>query len=273
MDSSKSGSFFQQGGVRWHYHQYGNGPNALLCFHGYGQTGQMFEPVVPALKEEYTIYAFNFIHHGRTEWNSRSACTPADWVAFIEAFARENNYKSISMMGFSMGGRMILHSLPLFKIKIDRLFLIAMDGVKLNKINHPVLNRPRLKKLARKLIYNSAWVLKFLPVLQKTGWLSQQQVDFMHYYLANKKRRKRAYMVWKSMLNFLQPLEKITDYILKNNIQTHILFGKEDRILPPHLAQQLHDLLPGSTLHWIDGGHFIVDERLNPIIRNILAKA
>src|SRR5690606_14958971 len=31
-----------------------------------------------------------------------------------------------------------------------------------------------------------------------------------------------------------------------------IIWGKQDRVTPPDVAEQFHELIPGSELHWID---------------------
>ncbi|MEX0810582.1 MAG: alpha/beta hydrolase [Chitinophagales bacterium] len=264
--------FFHQNFNSWHYYKFGYGSKGLLAFHGYGQTGKMFEPLLPALESTYTIYAFDFIAHGKTEWNSKSACTDADWAKMVDDFAKEQGLESISLMGFSMGGKMVLHGLTKIQTPIERIFLIAMDGVKLNKINHPALNKPRIKKIVRAMLYNAKPLLKILPLFKKIGLLNTQQIEFMHYYLASERRRKRSFMTWKSMLYFWQPLDEVIEFIENHKIKTHILFGRRDKILSPKLAKQLNKLIPGSTLNWADGGHFIVDESLNPIIQHILAE-
>lgn len=270
--SDHSGHFFAHDASNWHYYKYGYGEKGLLAFHGFGQNGKMFEPIASSLESVYTVYAFDFIAHGKTEWNNKSACTSLDWASMIDAFAKEQQLESISLMGFSMGGKMVLHGLTKIKTPIDRIFLIAMDGVKLNKINHPKLNRPRTKKMVRSMIYNAKPLLRILPAFKRMGLLNTQQIEFMHYYLASERRRKRSFMTWKSMLHFWQPLGEIIAFIKKENIKVHILFGKNDKILPPTLAKKLNEMIPGSTLDWSEGGHFIVDESLNPIIQHILAE-
>lgn len=270
--SNKSGNFFQYEKTRWHFIKMGSGSKALFCFHGYGQTGDMFKPLLPALKDEYTLYAFHFIHHGLTVWNTEDPCTPEVWANMLDAFAKHIQQTSIDLMGFSMGGKMILHSIHAIKTPINKIYLIAMDGVELNAINDPRLNKKWIKSLAKKIILNASWVLSILPFLKKVGWINQQQEEFAHYYLATERRRKRAFMIWKSMLHFWQSLDKVVHQIQQKNIETHIFFGRSDKILDPSIAVQLHDKIPGSALHWVDGGHFIVTPSLNPIFQSILAK-
>ena len=265
-------NFFKHKQAKWHYYQFGDGPEALIAMHGFGQNGKMFEPIALAFAEKYTIYAFDFINHGKTEWNSEKPCTNEMWAEMLDEFAKEKSIQKFSLMGFSMGGKILLHSLPLVKTPVEFIFPMAMDGVKLSFYHKPYLKKALPHYLVKKLIFNAAWSLKLLPILKKMNLVSEQAADFMHYYFENERRRMRSYMVWKSMLHFLFPLEEILEHIQNQQIKTHIFFGKNDKILSPKLAVQLHEMLPSSELHLVDGGHFIVNESLNPIFRHILAE-
>lgn len=267
---SYSRNFFRLNSANWHYHQFGQGSKSLIAMHGFGQNGLMFEPIATAFAEKYTIYAFDFINHGKTEWNSSKPCTNEMWAEMLDAFAKEKGIETYSLMGFSMGGKILLHSLPLIKTPVESIFPMAMDGVKLSFYHKPYLKKTLPHYLVKKLIFNAAWSLKLLPVLRKMSLISRQASDFMHYYFENERRRMRSYMVWKSMLYFLLPLEEIVEYIQNQQIKTYIFFGEKDKILSPKLAVQLHEMISDSKLHLVDEGHFIVNESLNPIFRHIL---
>ncbi|GGU82779.1 hypothetical protein GCM10010498_45980 [Streptomyces cavourensis] len=44
-------------------------------------------------------------------------------------------------------------------------------------------------------------------------------------------------------------------------VPTRIIWGREGRFLPPHFGEQLHALIPGSELHWVEGaGHAIQED-------------
>jgi predicted esterase len=150
----KANNFFQFNRAKWHYYQYGDGSESLIAMHGFGQNGSMFEPIAPAFGEKYSIYAFDFINHGKTEWNSAAPCTAKMWAEMLDAFAKEKGIKRISLMGFSMGGKILLHSLSLLKTPVDLIFPMAMDGVKLSFYHKPYLKNPLPNFLVKKIIFN-----------------------------------------------------------------------------------------------------------------------
>ena len=51
---------------------FGTGNKLLICFHGYGEDGDSFEPLEKKLGNEYTLAAIDFPFHGETKWNEGS---------------------------------------------------------------------------------------------------------------------------------------------------------------------------------------------------------
>lgn len=43
-------------------------------------------------------------------------------------------------------------------------------------------------------------------------------------------------------------------------IPARLIWGTEDRILPPHYARWLHDRIPHAELHWIEGAGHVLQE-------------
>ena len=60
------------------------------------------------------------------------------------------------------------------------------------------------------------------------------------------------------------------------DIPVALIWGKDDKITPPEVAIEFHELLPDSELHWIDKcGHapmMEVPEEFNAILSSFLAK-
>ena len=48
--------------------RFGNGPEPVLCFHGYGEDAQRFASLRPATGERFTLLAIDLPFHGRTQW-------------------------------------------------------------------------------------------------------------------------------------------------------------------------------------------------------------
>ena len=52
------------------------------------------------------------------------------------------------------------------------------------------------------------------------------------------------------------------DEIKNFNVPVCLIWGKQDRVTPPEVAEEFHEVLPNSELHWIDKcGHAAMMER------------
>ena len=56
--------YFENALVKLHYYKFGNGPQIMLCFHGYGMHGKQFKILEgTALASKYTFYGFDLFFH------------------------------------------------------------------------------------------------------------------------------------------------------------------------------------------------------------------
>jgi len=50
-----------------------------------------------------------------------------------------------------------------------------------------------------------------------------------------------------------------------------VIFGKEDRIIPPELGEKFCKEMPALSFHLIEGTHFILGERLGTkLVKQVL---
>ena len=111
------------------YCRFGNGDKTLFCFHGYGESSDSFLFLENYLGKEYTIIAIDFPLHGKTDWKQQ-IFLPDDLINIIELL--KPSKQKISILAYSMGGRMALHLLQTIPQSIENIGLIAPDGLHLN---------------------------------------------------------------------------------------------------------------------------------------------
>ena len=83
------------------------------------------------LDQRFTIIAFDFPIHGKTNWNEGLLFEPHDLISIIDLIKPEN--KKIHMLAYSMGGRVALQLLQVMPEQIASLVLMAPDGLHKNK--------------------------------------------------------------------------------------------------------------------------------------------
>ena len=116
------------------YEKWGNGSETLIAFHGFGQSATIFSNIAPALEKNFTVYACSLFYHGESKLpNHISAGKPLPAEFFKEGllkFCKQNNIEKFSLMGYSLGGRLVLKLLEMIPERINSLLLLAPDGVK-----------------------------------------------------------------------------------------------------------------------------------------------
>ena len=115
------------------YRTYGHGPLAVLAFHGFGRTGEDFHILEKTLGERCTLYAFDLHFHGQSPSYPHRAdepFTPKELATYFAAFADELKAEKVVLLGYSLGGRMVLTLLEQMPERVDRAFLVAPDGLR-----------------------------------------------------------------------------------------------------------------------------------------------
>jgi 2-succinyl-6-hydroxy-2,4-cyclohexadiene-1-carboxylate synthase len=97
---------------------------AVILLHGFTHTGRSWDPVVEALGERYRPIAPDIRGHG-----SASERTPVTLEAVIDDVARLAG-DPLTLVGYSMGGRIALHVAFALRARVQRLLLIgASPGI------------------------------------------------------------------------------------------------------------------------------------------------
>src|ERR1700761_8646080 len=119
---------------RIHYCHWGTGPSLLFAFHGYGESAVSFDLLGQAMGPGYTLVVIDFPFHGKTEWKEGLSFEPAGLLAILEALVLQFPGRDLKwgIIGYSMGGRVALQLVATVPEKIDRLVLLAPDGLKMN---------------------------------------------------------------------------------------------------------------------------------------------
>src|SRR6187401_3220415 len=90
------------------YEKTGTGTDALLFFHGFGQDHSVFSETVQRLSSFYTCYSFDLFYHGQSKKLHDNAMTETEWQNYLELFFKQENINRFSLLGFSIGVRLVL---------------------------------------------------------------------------------------------------------------------------------------------------------------------
>ena len=241
-----------------HLTRFGNGPRALLAFHGIGQDGSCFASFAESsVNTDYTIYAVDLPFHGQTSWpfDAMNPISKTDWNVLITRILLENNIERFTVAGFSMGGKFALVTAELFPDRVDELWLLAPDGITVSPWYWLATHTAAGRWLYRLFVVRIRLLTRIGKPLVRLGLIDRSLLRFAESTLATREQRLRVYRSWVTFRHINPALTALADSLNRYNIKTRIFLGAFDRVLPAHYVLPLTDRLHRYELTVLKTGH------------------
>jgi pimeloyl-ACP methyl ester carboxylesterase len=251
------------------YYRFGTGPSPAICFHGYGEDGNLYGFLEKYAGSVYTFFCIDLPFHGKTQWNEGLPFTYGDLLQIIFEIIAQNNFSEkpqasnckFSVLGFSLGGRIALSLYQAQPESIKKIILFAPDGLTVNFWYWFATQTSMGNKIFAFSMKNPGWFLGFLKVANKLGWVNASVFKFVNYYIGNKEARQLLFQRWTSLRKLKPNLIRIKTFIRQYKTQTRLLYGKYDRIILPERGEKFQKGIEEfCTLKVIDSGHQVVHE-------------
>ena len=218
------------------YEKYGNRQQEILILPGWGDNRETFNYLINFLKDYFTIYILDYPGFGNSSFPNVDL-TIYDYASLINKFILKLNIKEPILIGHSFGGRIIIILSTLYKLKIKKLLLIDIAGLRKKKDIKLFLKQTTYKLLKRLGI-----------ILPKP--LRKKYLNFLFNKFASNDYKNLDKQLLKTFQNVV--LEDLTDYISKINLETLILWGEYDDITPLSDGIKINKLIKNSCLIKID---------------------
>jgi pimeloyl-ACP methyl ester carboxylesterase len=154
-----------------------------------------------------------------------------------------------------MGGRFALATLEGFSTQIDKVILIAPDGIS----EHPLYRIATRFKLTRQLfktiIFQYKYFLFIAKVLSKLRIVPEKAIRFALKMLDSPEKQKQVYSSWLGFRELTFKMSYIAKLIHQENIEVLIFVGKFDAILPQKKILPLSKKLSEVRLVLLETGH------------------
>lgn len=230
-----------------HYHVSGKGLKPLLIFHGFGQDKEVFLNLLPALSENYTLYTFDLFFHGKSDWNKgENPLEKTFWKELLSTFMNKHKITRFSVLGFSMGGKFALASLELFPEKIENIFLLAPDGIKISGWYTLATFTSATRQLFKSMVLKPTRFQFISNLALKLGFIDKGILRFVESQMNTKEKREQVYYSWVVFRHLKFDLAQLASLINSNNIGLTIIVGKYDKIIT---AKSMERLLKRVTKH------------------------
>lgn len=213
-----------------------------------------------SLGKDYTMIAIDFPFHGATEWKEGLTFESKDLLNILSAITKDES--PFSLLGYSMGGRVALHLLPLIPQYIERVVLIAPDGLHENFWYWLATQTKSGNKLFLTTMKNPRYFFAMIRLFKQLHLINPGIIKIAHYYLNASLERIQLYERWTTMRKFKVDLHLVKDNIYAYNIPTRLMFGYYDRIILSERAYYFQDGMEEQVkIYELEEGHQLLRQK------------
>lgn len=263
MASQRSG-YIDTGGEKLHYISTGTGAKLLVCFHGYRNNATLFLPFAGYVKDSYTIVSIDLPHHGESDWPQERQMQPKQLTMLIEELCRQHGVKKASLLGYSLGGRVCLKAVELMPEWIEKVLLVASDGLAFNPFYYFVTRTKVGQHVFRSFLTNPDRFTKLIDWAKRRNFIDASRYRFFMQYLDSDHERMLLLKIWPAMCRLIPNTKKLKEAIRNFDMPVCIFMGRHDRIIPVGLARQFTKDMKTVQLFILDKGHRVFDADTMP---------
>jgi pimeloyl-ACP methyl ester carboxylesterase len=239
-----------------HYAKAGNGDKHMLIFHGFGQDISAFDYLTRSLAKHFSFYVFDLYFHGKSEWaHGEQVLSKKEWRETMATFLADNKIDRFSVAGFSLGGKFVLATLEAYANRVDKIFLIAPDGIK-TSFWYSLATYPFfLRKFFKSMIFHPERFLRIAEFLNKKGVVDNGLIRFAEWQMGSEEKRFRVYYSWVVFRHLAFSQRKIARLINEQNIDFTLIVGKYDKVIEPKNMESFLKKLSRYRYEVLNNGH------------------
>jgi pimeloyl-ACP methyl ester carboxylesterase len=255
--------------VDWSYLDNESGDELWLAFHGYGQEAEVMLHFMSNLRPNARILSFDLPLHGETTITKKQSISASDVGELIVFAMQAVGAKKCSLVGFSLGGKMVLKMVEVAPVKIERILLIAPDGLKINPLYWFVTNTIVGQLLFEFVIAYPQPFLGTSRLLAKLGLMDKKIDQFVTAQMGTHAKREKVLKTWITFKNTTPSLDRVSKCIWRYQIKPTLVFGKRDRVIHPKLAKKLSgENCKTAEVIMLDAGHNLTTKEIALTLKN-----
>ncbi len=252
----------------------GHGEKLVFCFHGFGGKSTSFS-FLESYADGYTFIAPDLPFHGETVWKEGSEITPADLVSIVQLIIDKEKVKEavkFSLIGFSFGARIALSLFQAVPESIDRLVLIAPDGLKVNFWYWLAIYTKAGYRIFQHTVQSPGLFLGMARLLQRAG-IKKNLAKFTIDCLQRNDYRQLLSQGWPAYKSFKPHIYQIKSLISEKKVPVRLFFGKTDGIFHPKDGLAFSKGIESwCQVHLLDCGHQLLSKKYAGDIVRALGK-
>lgn len=234
----------------------GNGDKIIISFHGFGQDGKVYSKLMRNCPD-CTIYSFDLPYHGDTKIHKKDSIISADEINdLIKQLIDKTGISRFSIIAFSIGAKLVFPVIAKFAYMIDRIWLIAPDGIQPNFWYQLVTGNPAMRLAFQIAMKNPGIVQGGVRLLKLFKVLNPQIVALTAKSINTQQQRDRVYNTWTSLRNISYNYEDLVRILGQDGIRVVFIIGKNDTVIPASGIEKIKNDLHNAEVIWLSCGHF-----------------
>ena len=180
---------------------------------------------------------------------------------FVDSFVRHKKYERVTLLGNSLGGHVALVYAVNHLDRVHAMMLTGSSGLYENAMGGSYPKRGDYEYIRNKVEYT----------FYDPATATKELVDEVFEITNDRSKVIKILAMAKSAIrhNMRKELGRI-------NVPVCLIWGREDKVTPPEVAEEFQQLLPNAELHWLDRcGHAPMMERpaeFNEILDDFLSR-
>ena len=231
--------------------------DSLILLHGLFGALSNFKDLVDFFKEKYTVYIPMLPLYDLTNLDT----SVSGLAKHVSKFIEMKNLTNVHLLGNSLGGHIALVYALKHSDRVKTITLTGSSGLFENGMGETYPKRGDKDYIRKKV------ELTFYDAKSA----SQELVDEVYNIVNNRLKAVKIIYLAKSAIR-----HHLGDELQNIKQPVCLIWGKNDTITPPMVAEEFKKLLPNSELHWIDQcGHapmMEVPTEFNAIFSEFLSK-
>ncbi len=256
MENSSQYIFFDT--HKLHYVTFGSGKNIIVAFHGYGQDAQYFSELENYTVNNYTILSIDLPYHGKSFWDE-TKFTKGQLGEIIKQILTHYNVNKISLLGYSLGGKVCFTIIEIMPEVIEHVVLLAPAEMQFNVTYFFATSTYLGNLLFKYTIKKPLYLILWNNLLFKIKIMNASRHKFFNHFLQSDILRIELYNIWMAMRQILPKRKKLYNNINKNEIPISIFIGAFDSIITLKSALKFKNKLNTVQIHILQKGHKILD--------------
>lgn len=263
-------SSIQLGGIKVYFEATNYKPNkkAIIFIHGFLSSSYCFRKLTTYFDQTYSLISMDIPPFGKSEKHSKFVYTYENLGKLIHQLIDQLLLQDVTLVGHSMGGQIIMHSILKSHPKIKRFILLSSSGY-LYQVRKPLLYTTYIPFFH---LYIKHWITK-------NGVEGNLKNVIFDHQLIDEEMRVgyeepfQNKTIFKALTKMLRDREGDLRTQQLNSIQLPclILWGDHDNVIPLHVGKKLAEDIPNNHFFIItNAGHLLPEERPIDVYEQII---